>query len=562
MPHTLLVRLYVVRDRTMRIFSALLFVQLILHLCYSLNSRDPLLLPPHLVAWLHDVLLLSLVFGLLRLCTFLLPGDKRSIGDTLAGIVLTGSGMLLSLYPQMLREYLSFPANILDGNSSSALILVREYLGFNRLFPAVFAITTVLVALLIPALPVRFSWLPRFSVVLWIILLAVGMMSVPRSPHPVIGSLKEELSMISSNASRAVPSLLPAPPRTGRQSEIPVKSRMIGQVNATHLYLIVLEGITADDFEHDFLQGRESRFYRRIAGNSVYFNNYYTTNLDSYTSLIAMLTSKQVPYRSYTDTGLYDAVNETSNLVRDYRLSGFHTLFVSTYDYQPFIPVRKDWDGIMHRSDLHLRGDWVSVESGRMESATEDRAAISTLLSESKRYPKTFIMQELVYGHTTAWRAKTGWSSLAYYDRYFNELLDRLVAEGAWPQSLIIIVADHGNRSDSANKINYRVPLLVVGPRLSHGIDRIMRSHLDLQGIIDTFMTGSALLPAREHLFVVGSTERWVYGMIGADGSDLFIDNKSGRILAKHGNLEPRTLHMNFQNMIDAFGERFGPGIR
>ncbi|MCE1273430.1 MAG: sulfatase, partial [Chlorobiales bacterium] len=144
MPHTLLVRLYVVRDRTMRIFSALLFVQLILHLCYSLNSRDPLLLPPHLVAWLHDVLLLSLVFGLLRLCTFLLPGDKRSIGDTLAGIVLTGSGMLLSLYPQMLREYLSFPANILDGNSSSALILVREYLGFNRLFPAVFAITTVL----------------------------------------------------------------------------------------------------------------------------------------------------------------------------------------------------------------------------------------------------------------------------------------------------------------------------------------------------------------------------------------------------------------------------------
>lgn len=552
----------VLRGRTLRIYAALIFMQLMLHLYYSLHSRDPLLLPPHLVAWLHDVLLLSLVLGLSKLCTRFLPDDKHPVGDTVAGVVLLCSGMLLSLYPQMLREYLSFPVNLFEGNSSSALILVREYLGFDRLLPAGVAVCAVLLVQLIPVVPGNFSWLSRISVAVLVILTLAGLMSLPRSPHPVISSLKEEFSMRLTNASRSVPSLLPAPRRTAQSSEISQKSKIIGKTNAVHLYLMVLEGITSDDFEQNFLQGRHSGFYRRIAGNSVYFRNYYTTNLDSYTSLIAMLTSNQVPYRSYTDTGLYDAVNETTNLVRDFRLSGYQTLFVSTYDYQPFIPVRKDWNSIMHRVDLPLHGDWVSVESGRMESATEDRAAIPNVLSETKRYPKTFIMQELVYGHTTAWRAKTRWSSLAYYDRFFNDLLDRLAGEGEWSQSLMVIVADHGSRTDAAKKSNYRVPLLVAGPNVSPGTDRIMRSHLDLRGIIGSFMTGSPLPPAREHVLVVGSTERWVYGMIGTDGSDLFIDNKSGRILAKHGNLDPRTLHMNFQNMIDAFGERFGPRAR
>jgi hypothetical protein len=312
------------------------------------------------------------------------------------------------------------------------------------------------------------------------------------------------------------------------------------------------------EFEKEFMRGRSSRFYGRVATNSLYFANYYTKNLDSYTSLITMLTSQQVPYCSYTDTTLYDAVNQSASLARDFRQSGFRSYFVSTYDTQPIVPVRNEWTSILHRRDLPARGEWLTVESGRMESATEDRAAIPTITSLAKSNPKTFVLQELAWGHTTAWRAKTGLTTLAYYDKYFNDLLDRLVADGTWSQSLIVIVSDHGDRFGASKVSNYRVPLLIVGPGVSAGCDTALRSHLDLRQIVAAFVGGEAMPKPRQRILVTGSTERWGYGEIDEAGGALFIDDKSGRVLARRGQLDPEAVNREFQGSIDRFGKRFG----
>lgn len=64
---------------------------------------------------------------------------------------------------------------------------------------------------------------------------------------------------------------------------------------------------------------------------------------------------------------------------------------------------------------------------------------------------------------------------------------------------------------------------------------------------------------ARQRILVTGSTEKWVYGQIDASGANLFIDDKSGRVLSKHGNLDPAEVHAAFQGLIDRFGQRFGP---
>jgi hypothetical protein len=63
---------------------------------------------------------------------------------------------------------------------------------------------------------------------------------------------------------------------------------------------VVLEGVTTARFEQEFLT-RPQGYYAHVRDRSVYFDEYHTTNLDSYTSLIAMLTSVQVPYRAYAD---------------------------------------------------------------------------------------------------------------------------------------------------------------------------------------------------------------------------------------------------------------------
>lgn len=145
--------------RAIRVFAALVFVQLLLHLFYAFSSHDPRLFAPHLVAWLHDTVVLSALFGLLPLLSRAQP-----VGDAVAAAILAAAGVLLSLYPQMLREYLSFPVNLFAGNAASAAILIREYLGFERLAPAFLAAIAAIAALFAPPLPPRLKWVSRLAI--------------------------------------------------------------------------------------------------------------------------------------------------------------------------------------------------------------------------------------------------------------------------------------------------------------------------------------------------------------------------------------------------------------
>jgi hypothetical protein len=193
-----------------------------------------------------------------------------------------------------------------------------------------------------------------------------------------------------------------------------------------------------------------------------------------------------------------------------------------------------------------------------MESATEDRAALSTIMGITAAHAKTFILHEMVYGHTTEWQARTGQSQLAYYNDYLQELLKDLEVRGLVNRSLLVIVSDHGNRARPAVAENYRVPLLIAGPQVSGGSDSVFRSHQDLAGIIASVLSQSSLPPGRKEQYEVGSTELWVYGTILANGDFLFIDDLSGRVLAQQGQLKATDVRNAFQSALNAFGTRFG----
>lgn len=186
-----------------RVFIALVFVQFLLHLFTAFSSHDPRLLPPHLVAWLHDTLVLSALFVLSWLYLRLLPSRVRPVGDSLAAAMLAVAGVLLSLYPQMLREFLSFPVNLFGGNAASAGILICDYLGFDRLAPALFSVTAAITSLFVPPLPTKHKWPSRLAIVALGLLLAAGAVTVLRSPQPVVSSLNEELAIRAANTPRA-----------------------------------------------------------------------------------------------------------------------------------------------------------------------------------------------------------------------------------------------------------------------------------------------------------------------------------------------------------------------
>jgi hypothetical protein len=476
--------------------------------------------------------------------------------ENMAVVIVLILGSILAIYPQLLREHLTFPINVFGADSQSARVLLTEYLGLGRLWPAVVALTVGGVALLLPFRPPAWR---RSAFVFWVVVAVLGLITLPRSPHPLFYSLKQSAIYLVTPSERVVLSLQ----RPARESapSLPAEHTTIAisePLSADHVFLIVLEGVTSVNFESEFL-AMKSGFYTNVSNRATYFRRYYATNLDSYTSLIAILTSVQVPYRAYADESLYGAVNQSNNLTRTLRNLGFFTAFVSTYEYQPFVPTRSDWDSVLDRRALPSVERWVSLGTSRMEAATEDRAALSTVVGFSVAHPRTFVLHEMVYGHSTEWRAKTGQTQLVYYDAYLRELLERLDAQGLADRSLILVVSDHGDRAKSSVAENYRVPLLVVSAHVPFDVDTAFRSHLDLPGIVASYLTQTDLPPARAENYVVGSTERWVYGTIQENGDYLFIDDQTGTVLSQQGNLQASGVRDAFQSTLDDFGVRFGP---
>ncbi len=529
--------------------------QFLLHLLACIESADPRLWMPHVVAYLQDVSLLAgWLLGSIAIRR-LLRGPVRSAWGYLTIAGLFGIGIGLASYPRFLREYLAFPIDIFAGDSGSAWMFLQEYLGLGSLWPV--AVAAGLGAV-VPAVPFHLSVPFRVHSVTYILVAgaAMAVLACP-SPQPFLYSVQRQLKGLWVREARAVP-ILRRPP-AGSEGDKGLSLPRIGtkDLRADHVLLVVLEGVTSDAFEREFL-ARSDGFYARVQERAAYFRRYYATNLDSYTSLIAMLTSVEVPYRAYADEKLYTAVNRASNLPRSLRPLGFRTLYLCTCAHQPFVPNRADWDRVMDRADLPSLEGWLSLGSSRMEAATEDRAGLPTIEEFVATIPRSFVLQELVFGHSPEWRARTGQTQLAYYDAYLNDLLDRLETRALAARSLLVIVSDHGDRAQASDAANYRVPLLIVGGDVSPGIDDSFRSHLDLQTIIISQLTGRALPPPRAQIFVVGSTERWVYGIISASGGHLFIDNATGTILSRRGSLDLLEVHESFQTCLDEFGRRFG----
>jgi len=547
-------------ERETRLVLAFSAWQFVLHLWQCVESGDPRLWQPHVVAYLHDLLLLGALLILAWLVRRFTPHRLRAVGNILSIVMLLIAGIFLAIYPQMLREYLAFPVNIFAADGGSARVLVTEYLGISRLWPAVIAVAIASAALVAP---VRLPEWHRARHIFWGIVVVLGIVTLPRSPQPFLHSLNEEAVDLFARSERVVPSLQRPPVRTNQAPTAARASPAIdGPLTADHVFLIVLEGVTSVDFEREFLNAN-SKFFARVSDRAIYFRRYHATNLDSYTSLIAMLISEQVPYRAYADESLYGYVNQAPNLTRSLRDLKFFTQFVSTSEYHPFVPTRNDWNQVVIRGDLPSLDGWVSVGSSRVEEATEDRAALSTIADAAAAHPRTFVLHELIYGHSTEWRAKTGQTQLAYYDAYLNDLLDRIEAKGLGTSSLLVIVSDHGDRAKASVAENYRVPLLVVGSHLPSGNDEEFRSHLDLKSIVASYLTKTALPPPRTEIYVVGSTERWVYGTIKTNGSNLFIDDTTGTVLSRQGGLDASRLRETFQSSLNEFGARFGQsGIR
>jgi len=543
---------------SVRLVCAIAAAQLGLHTWFAVFARDPRMWMPHAVAWLLDVFVLivlaAILWGIgraLRRCGF--PHGLWTFG---CNALIFSTGLLLASYPGLLSEFLAFPMSIFRADGATTWFFVSEYLGWRGLWPLIVSGTMVGLASRVPWRPPP----PRrlLLVVVPVILLSTATLMRP-APQPLVYAVQDFMKGWLIGGKRTVPSLL-RPTGTASLHEAPAVEVLrldnVKTLRYDHVLILVLEGVTTDRFEQEFLS-RPHGYYARVRDRSAYFSRYYTTNLDSYTSLIAMLTSVQVPYRAYADPSSYESVNEGPNLVAALTRRGFRTLYICTSEHQPFVPVREDWSRTMGMRDLTQQHDWLTVAGSKVEAGVEDRAAMPAIIDFVTSHPQTLVVQEMVFGHSPRWMAKTGRSQLEYYDEYLLELLRALERHKLADRVLLVVVSDHGDRADSASAENYHVPLLISGHGIPPSHTSAHLSHRDFQETIGHFLADQQPPKARESFLTVGSTERWVYGEITASGSYMFIDNDTGAVLASHGTLDARSLYERFQSQLNAFAARY-----
>ncbi len=531
---------------------------LCLHAWYAFAVRSERLLLPHFVSWIQDVCLLVLLGVILHLTMRVKQNlsHRNHLPRIISRAILLLFAVILSSYPSQLASFLAFPVNVFRVDGQTAKFFFTQYLGISALLPSiVFLMVTLALYRMLPKSFVRKQM--RFVV---LVLGVLGILSLGHSaPQPFVFGLQKTIQEWFLADTRVVPSLtrpLQSAAIAKYDSSVFAIIDTCSSLRYNHILMLVLEGVNTVSFEKEFLSRNDGHF-AHVKNRTTYFSRYYATNLDSYTSLICMLTSVVVPYRSYSDPTLYEGANNAPNIVRTVRRRGFKTLFISTYEYQPFVPVRNDWDRIIDMRDLPAETRYVSVGTNKMESATEDMAGLSTIMGFMRSHQQTFVLHELVYGHSPDWIMKTGIPQVEYYDRYIQAITHVLDSTGLGDQTLVVVVSDHGPREHSADINNYRAPLFLTGSSVPSVVDSSFVSHMNLSSIISGAFTGSSPFANRSPLFVVGSTEKWVYGQITSDGSYMFIDDERGTVMAGSGHLDASNVHNGFQRLLDGFAARF-----
>lgn len=115
-----------------------------------------------IIAFIQDVFLLTIFYLFTSVVLRFLPMLAKSIVQRIFVFIFILLGALLSLYPQLLSEYISFPINIFESDVSTVGTFFTDYLGLMALVPVFFAFLLGLILIQIKkdfTVPTKIGWI-------------------------------------------------------------------------------------------------------------------------------------------------------------------------------------------------------------------------------------------------------------------------------------------------------------------------------------------------------------------------------------------------------------------
>ena len=219
--------------------------------------------------------------------------------------------------------------------------------------------------------------------------------------NPIVYSLQEQI-LLTLTSSEDIQKLTSPTPDSSKSDQFRFLNKSLNEVpklkiRFDRVILLVMEGVGYDEFTFQSLADPNS-FTTHYKQRVTSYSNYYSLNLDSYTSLIAMLQNLFVPYQAYVNEEKYASVRDFLSLVHLFNANGFTTHFLTSYGEQQkrFVPVAHEWTQIMCKTNIEASSPFACVTTNKIEYACEDRAVFDDLMDLLVRNRRAFVFQEMV----------------------------------------------------------------------------------------------------------------------------------------------------------------------
>jgi hypothetical protein len=274
------------------------------------------------------------------------------------------------------------------------------------------------------------------------------------------------------------------------------------------ILVFVIESVPSHTFEYEARYSSDELIFSSILDNSAYYTRYYTTNQDSLNSFIAMLQSRFVPYKSYSDDMYENVIKGRPDLIDLMNNNNYHTVFVAAEEN----PYRTDdlfaWSEVILEDNYSLsRQDCMCFRAIGSQKSCEDISLLDDVISTVENNEKVFLMQEFIYGHYQAPIEEKGIPAVRYYNVYMSKLFKELEKRGLLDKTLIVIVSDHGHRLKKNNyePSNYNIPLVFWSKDTKgHTNDRFF-SHLNFADLVLYQIGAKDSVPPAQEIFTVGA---------------------------------------------------------
>ncbi len=307
--------------------------------------------------------------------------------------------------------------------------------------------------------------------------------------------------------------------------------------------VVVFETTNERTLREETAQLPERSFLRKAGAHAHAYDRYYTSNQDSRTGMLGMLSSRFIPYDAYSEVGRehYMHLSQRSSLVKLFGSFGYATAFAVSQTVLELVVTEMPWDKKLNLSEAEANAahaKFLCFRPYKFEHSCEDKVLLPKVVDFLSQHDRAFVYQEMIWGHAIEYNDASGKSNASYYSEYLDALTAALAERGLLDDTLIAVTADHGLRHKAmqVEPTIGQVPLFFyatrLGPMQNHGL----YSHLDFKDLLlHELVPGSPDVPDNPFVFVVGPTGTSFRSVVTREGGFLlFKERGEARYLLRH----------------------------